>query len=178
MDIQTHSRTQQIKQLSRYLFIALTGFRYLLFLGWPAIAVVAFIPSGSLYLGDALIPIESINLSFKGLILALYAAGLFIMLRISYHFRELMKQFMQGDIFGAEAIASVRGALHSGIVFFILSWLHALLGCIYDYSVNSTLDISFATEIVIACIYFGLMYTLLWALEIGADLNEESEMTI
>ncbi|SEA47624.1 hypothetical protein [Alkalimonas amylolytica] len=178
MDIQTHSRTRQIKQLSRYLFIALTGFRYLLLLGWPAIVVVAFIPSGSLYLGDALIPIENMSLPFKGGILALYAVGLTIMLRINHHFRALMKQFMQGHIFGPEAIASVRGALHSGMVFFILSWLYVLFGLIYDYSINSELDFSFVTEIAIACIYFGLMYTLLWALEIGADLNEESEKTI
>ncbi|MDP4535771.1 hypothetical protein Q3O60_06205 [Alkalimonas collagenimarina] len=178
MDIQTHSRTRQIKQLSRYLFIALTGLRYLLFLGWPAIVAIAFIPSGSLYLGEALIPIESISLPFKGFILVLYAVGLTIMLRINHHFRQLMKHFMQGHIFDPDAIGSVRGALHSGIVFFLLSWLYVLLGLIYDYSVNSRLDFSFTTEIVIACIYFGLMYTLLWALEIGADLNEESEMTI
>ncbi len=178
MDIQAHSRTQQIKQLSRYLFIVLTGFRYLLFLGWPAIAVVAFLPSGSLFLGDALIPVESISLSFKWSILALYAAGLVVMLKINRHFRELMKQFMKGNIFGFQAINSVRGALHSGIVFFILSSVQALVGSVYNYSVNSKLDISFTTELVIACIYFGLMYTLLWALEIGCDLNEESEMTI
>lgn len=178
MDIQTHSRTRQIKQLSRYLFFVLTGFRYLLLLGWPAIIVVAFLPSGSLSLGEALIPIESISLQFKWLILALYAVGLTIMLKINHHFRQLMKHFMQGHIFGPQAIASVRGALHSGIVFFLLSWLYALLGLIYDYSESAKLDISFATELVIAGIYFGLMYTLLWALEIGADLNEESEMTI
>lgn len=178
MDIQTHSRTHQIKRLSRYLFIVLTGFRYLLFLGWPALAVVAFLPSGSLFLGNTLIPIESISLPFKWLILALYAAGLVVMLRINHHFRELMKQFMKGNIFGQQAIGSVRGALHSGIVFFILSSVQALLGCVYHYSVSAKLDISFTTEIIIACIYFGLMYTLLWALEIGCDLNEESEMTI
>lgn len=85
---------------------------------------------------------------------------------------------MQGNIFGQKAITSVREALHSGIVFFVLSWFHALVGCVYDYIASSSLDISFATEIIIACIYLGLMYTLLWALEIGADLNEESEMTI
>jgi hypothetical protein len=27
-------------------------------------------------------------------------------------------------------------------------------------------------------LFFGLMYVLLWALEIGSDLNEESELTI
>ncbi|MEE2022971.1 hypothetical protein [Alkalimonas mucilaginosa] len=178
MDIQTHSRTHQIKQLSRYLYFVLTGMRYLLFLGGPAIVVVAWIPDGGLYLGNALIPIESISLLLKGGILALYAIGLLMMLRITQHFRQLMQQFMQGHIFHPKAIASVRGALHGGMLFFLLSWLYALLGSLYDYFVHARLDISFATEIVIACIYFGLMYTLLWALEIGADLNEESEMTI
>jgi|SRR5690554_221205 len=178
MDIQTHSRTWQIKRLSRYLSIVLTGFRYLLFLGWPAIVVVLFLPSGTLLLGNALIPIESISPLFKGVILALYAVGLVVMLRINHYFRELMKQFMKGNIFGSQAIGNVRGALHSGIVFFILSSVQALVGCVYDYSVNAKVDISFTTEIIIACIYFGLMYTLLWALEIGCDLNEESEMTI
>lgn len=178
MDIQTHSRTRQIKQLSRYLSIALTGLRYLLFLGLPGLVIVAFLPTGTLKIGNASVPLESTGFLLKAVILSLYACGLIIMIKMNHHFRTLMKQFIDGNIFGHEAIAQVRGALNSGIVFFVLSCVHALFGCIYNYSAGAPLDISFATEIVIACVFFGLMHTLLWALEIGCDLNEESEMTI
>jgi hypothetical protein len=40
--------------------------------------------------------------------------------------------------------------------------------------VNVNVDVSF----IFALMFFGLMYVLLWALEIGSDLNEESELTI
>lgn len=178
MDIQTHSRTHQIKQLSRYLFIALTSIRYLLFLGLPGLVVVAFLPAGTLKVGNASVPLESAGFLLKGVILSLYACGLIIMIKMNHHFRALMKQFIDGNIFGHEAIAQVRSALNSGIVFFVLSCVHALFGCLYNHSIGAPLDITFATEIVIAGVFFGLMHTLLWALEIGCDLNEESEMTV
>lgn len=178
MDIQQHSRTHQIKQLAHYLYLALSGFRYLLFLGWPALVVVAFIPEGTLQLGSVAVPFGVGDELLKGAILLLYAAGLLVMIRLTQCFRRLMLQYRVGQLFSEDAINSVRGALRVGIVFVVLSWVHAIAGSLYQYIHTGLLDISFASEILIAVIYFGLMYTLLWALEIGSDLNEESEMTI
>ncbi len=178
MDIQTHSRTQQIKRLSRHLYGALSALRYLLHLGWLGIAIVVFIPQGTLVVGDTAIPVGKDDYLLKGLILPLYALGLALMIKLNHHFRDLMKQYMKGHIFSDQAISSVKGALNTGIAFVLLSWVHVLTAAIYSYSSGAPLDFSFTTEILIALIYFGLMYTLLWALEIGRDLNEESEKTI
>jgi hypothetical protein len=178
MDIQAHARTQQIKELSQCLYNALTGLRYLLFLGWPAILFLAFFAEGELHVGESSLLIEKLGVFSKSLILFLFALGLILMLRINHHFRELMRHFTRGNVFSIHAITHVRGALKNGILFFALSLFQELAGWIYTLTNAPTFNISFTGDIIIAGIFFGLMYTLLWTFEIGCDLNEESDLTI
>lgn len=178
MDIQTHSRTQQIKRLSRHLHTALSGIRYILYLGWPAIAFLALFAEGYLAMGDTDVFVAKDNYLLKGLILPLYAIALVIMLRINREFRGLMKQYMKGHIFSDEAIGYVKNALKAGIAYIAVYILQALVGIVYNNSIDAPIEFSFAKEIIIPLVFFGLMFTLMWALEIGRDLNEESERTI
>lgn len=178
MDIQTHSRTQQIKKLSRHLHTALNGIRFILYLGWPGIIFIAIFAEGQLYMGDTQVFVAKNDYLLKGLILPLYAIALVIMLRINREFRGLLQQFMKGHIFSAEAIGNVKGALGAGIAYTGVYVLQALIGIVYNSSINAPIEFSFVKEIVFPLIFFGLMLTLIWALEIGRDLNEESEGTI
>lgn len=178
MDIQMHSRTQQITRLSRHLYTALNGIRYILYLGWPGIVFLAIFAEGHLSMGDSEVFVAKDNYLLKGLILPLYAIALVIMLRINREFRGLMKQYMKGHIFSDEAICHVKNALKTGIAYIVIYLLQALMGIVYNNSMGAPFEFSFAKEIIIPSVFFGLMFTLLWALEIGRDLNEESEGTI
>jgi hypothetical protein len=178
MDIQTHTRTQQIKRLSRYLLIALNGVRFLMYLGWPGIIFIAVYAEGHLPLGDNRVFVEKSDYLLKGLILPTYAVALVIMLRINQEFRGLMKQYINGHIFSDEAIGCVKTALKAVIAYILVYFLQALIGLIYNSSIGAATEFSPVKEIIIPLIFIGLMFTLLWALEIGRDLNEESEGTI
>ena len=178
MDTQNHSRTKQIKVLSKHLYHVLTVIYFGLFLGWPAIVFVFFAPSGTLTVGDSALAIETLNTFSKALILSLFSVGLAIMIKISSHFRQLMRHFMLGNIFIPGAIAQVRGALSSGVLFFLLSIIQTFVGAEISSTNTPNFSISFSANLLVAGTFFGLMYTLLWALEIGCDLNEESELTV
>jgi len=178
VDIRNNARTQQIQNLSGHLYHALSFLRYILYMGWVGIATLVFIPEGNYWVGDANIQVASGNFFLKGLILMLYAFGLLVMLKLNEAFRNLMKQYMKGNIFTEQAIFYVRSALKAGIAVVVISLLHQITGAVYSYFYNSEIDISFAPQIVAAVIYFALMYILLWALEIGGDLNDESINTI
>ena len=71
-----------------------------------------------------------------------------------------------------------RLSLKNGMLFFALSLLHKLFGWLHTLSTDPGFSIAFIGHTIIAGIFFGLMYTLLWTLEIGSDLNEESDLTI
>lgn len=178
MDIQTHSRTQQIKRLSRYLHLALNAVRYVLYLGWAGIAFIAFYAEGYLPMGNTQVLVEQSDYMLKGLILPIYAVALVIILRINFEFRGLMKQYMKGNIFSGEAIGYVKNALKGVIAYVLVYLLQAIIGLVYNSSIGAAVEFSLIKEVVLPLIFIGLMFTLLWALEIGRDLNEESEGTI
>lgn len=48
----------------------------------------------------------------------------------------------------------------------------------YSATKSSPIMVPVNLDFIGALMFFGLMYVLLWALEIGCDLNEESELTI
>lgn len=179
MDIQTHERTKQIRNISRWLFVLLSIVKYGLHLFWLAVIWIAvFVDQGSLVVGGHEVFIENISLQVKYFILCLFSAALILWIRIATNFRDLMKHFMAGDVFSVQAISHVRAGLNNGILWFVLTLMQK---CFFWYlaSANAaTFDFSLGKEVFIATLFFGLMYTLLWTLEIGCDLNEESEKTI
>jgi hypothetical protein len=180
MNIQQHARITKIKKLSRYLYLCLTGIHYLLWILCPLAVVLMLISKEVTFkLNDAvLIPASDLTL-VQHLILVICIAPIFyFLLKLSYHFRELIRYFSDGDIFNKKAIDHARKSLLNGFAIYGMYLIIGFAGWIYLLTQQQNHNITMNGNFILGLIFFGLMYLLLWALEIGADLNEESELTI
>jgi hypothetical protein len=124
------------------------------------------------------IPSADITFLQRMMILIYFVPSYFFVLKLSYHFRELIRFFSVGDIFNKKAIEHARNALLNGVAFYGVYLISLFAGWVYLLMTQPTNHIVMNNDFIIGFIFFGLMYILLWALEIGADLNEESELTI
>lgn len=182
MNVQQHERTTQIKKVSRYLCVALTWIGYLLWVFCPLLAIAILAGSGesryTFLLGG--VAVENVDLSYlhRILIVLLMTVFFFFLIKLTNHFRELIRYFSKGEIFNKDAIGHARKSLLHGLVVFGFYLSTLIAGFVYTVANTSTVNISLNIGVVSGFIFFGLMYVLLWALEIGADLNEESELTI
>lgn len=179
MDIQRHERIARIKQISGYLYVCLTWVRYALWVVWP-LMVVVFLVGGKMQLTVGVVQMQDVELTLvqRLLMVALLSVFLWLALKITHHSRELIRHFSVGDIFNKQAIDHARKALHHGMVIYGV-YLVSLLGSwFYSAMQTSPVHIVVNTDFIVALMFFGVMYVLLWALEIGCDLNEESELTI
>lgn len=198
MNVQQHARIAQIKQFSGYLYVCLTWIRYFLLLAWPAIVI--FILGGMIF-GDG-IKADDETLLRRVVLAVLFSvfisALLFLVLQLCFHFRELIRYFSKGHIFNKGAVCSARKALSYALILYgfciakgiIIETFFLLLFLTFDLppvniplfdisSLNGALRNFLASfDFICTLIFFGFMYVLLWALEIGCDLNEESELTI
>lgn len=179
MDIQQHERIARIKQISGYLYVGLTWARYLFWVMCPLIVgVVLFGSNGTLILGDVQTAVTELSVAQRGLLLAVVAVVLFFLLNVIHHFRGLMRYFSAGDIFNEKAIDHARKALHYSLGFFLAHIAGSIAMSAYLYIGAQDFQISLDGNYIFGLLVFGLMFVLLWALEIGRDLNEESELTI
>lgn len=123
-----------------------------------------------------MLPVEPMSLLTKTVVLVLFGSALFLMLQLNRYFRELMRHFTLGDVFSQAAITNVKHTLKSGVFLVVMAIVQHLVawGC----SHAPYFHVALLWDLAVAGLFFGLMYTLLWALEIGVDLNEESEKTI
>lgn len=181
MNVQRHQRIEQIKKLSEYLRRTLTLVGYLLWLAWPMLLLLPFIHSdGTLKIGE--------NLSFAyhelTLMQRIALSGVFAVVVVVSQFsvryaRDLMAHFSEGEIFNRNVLQTARKAIHFGIAMVGIDVLFDLTGAVYRLFSSGEIHLSalFGT-LFNGFLFFGLMYVLLWALEIGSDLNEESELTI
>lgn len=179
MNVQQHERIARIKKVSGYLYVCLTWIRGFLWLMWPVIAIV-FLFGDKVRLSVGVVDINDVELTIaqRILMVAIVSVFLFLALKLTHHFRELIRHFSGGDIFNKQAIDHARKALMNGMVIYGL-YLCTLLGSwLYSATQTSPLSVSLDGNFIMALMFFGLMYVLLWALEIGCDLNEESELTI
>lgn len=179
MNIQQHERIARIKQISSYLYLCLTWMRYLLWLVWPLIAVIFFIGDKvNFTVGAMQIDDVELTLTLRLIIVTTAALFLFLALKLIHHFRGLIKHFAKGDIFNKNAIDHARKALLNGLVIYGLYVSSALVSWLYVAAQTTKVSAEINVNFILALMFFGLMYVLLWALEIGCDLNEESELTI
>lgn len=179
MNIQKHARIKNIQKLSGYLLKALTWISYAIAIAWPLLAIIMLIGDEKLSIAfaDAKLSIADINYALRLLICAVISVAFFFLLKGLYQFRELMRYFIKGEIFNAAAIEHARKALFNGLIVFAVFIVYEFAGWIYKILNTSTISISIPV-IIYGCIFFGLMYVLVWALEIGRDINEESDLTI
>lgn len=181
MNIQQHERIARIKKVSRYLYLFLTAIRYFFWAIWPLALVVALFldATGSIkYIGD--LEVKLVDLSFpQRIVLAIFISVFFFFeLRVIHYCRELTRHFANGDIFNKKAIAHARKALLNALVIYGVQLSCTLAYWGYSYIKNPAEPLVIDLDYVFAFMLFGLIYVLLWVLEIGCDLNEESELTI
>lgn len=179
MNVQQHERIARIKQISGYLYVCLTWIRYALWLVWPLIPIIFFIGDKvNFTVGSAQIDDVELTLFLRLLIVAIASVFLFLTLKLIHHFRALIKHFSEGDIFNKKAIDHARKALLNGLVIYGFYAGSALASWLYNATQTAPISVTVNAEFILVLMFFGLMYVLLWALEIGCDLNEESELTI
>jgi Protein of unknown function (DUF2975) len=183
MNIQQHVRTARIKKLSHYLYVVLTAIQILLIVILIGIAMnTVFGTSAKVNVNISLYGLNfnpaDLSLLQRILIVLHMSLGSFFLLKLLHHFRELIRAFSLGDIFNKKAIAHARHALRYGLMGYGFYWLSVLAVWIYLSKTQEPIHVSINGNLMLGLIFFGVMYILLWALEIGADLNEESELTI
>lgn len=179
MNIQQHERIAQIKKLSRGLYLALTTTEYLLWVLWPlTLAWVWLGTKGTITLIDHSIDSASLSFLQRCLIAAVISVMLFLLLKVTRHLRQLMLHFTEGDIFNRKAIDHARQALHHALGIYGMYLLSSIAMAMYVFVTSHSFSFFFDGNFILGLIIFGSMYILLWALEIGCDLNEESELTI
>lgn len=179
MNIQQHERIVRIKKLSRGLYLALTGAEYLLWLVWPlALAWLWLGTKGTITLLEHSMDAASLGFLQRCLIAAVISLLLLLLIKVARHMRQLMLHFAEGDIFNRQAIDHARKALHHALGIYGIYLLSSLTMALYIFITHQSFDFSINGNFILGLIIFGSMYILLWALEIGCDLNEESELTI
>jgi hypothetical protein len=179
MNIQQHERITRIKKLSRYLYWALTGIQYLLWVLWPLTLIWLWAGTeGVIKLIDRSVDIASLSFLQRCLIGITVSAFLLVLLKVTYHLSQLILNFSTGNIFNKKAIGHARKALRYALGTYAIYLGGTLATWFYLYMSHQIFHVMLNGDFIFGLIIFGLMYVLLWALEIGCDLNEESELTI
>lgn len=179
MNVQQHERIARIKHISGYLHICLTWIRYALWMVWP-LMVVLFLVGDKMQITVGALQLKDVELTIvqRIVMVAVVSVYMFFALKLTHHFRGLIRHFSDGDIFNKQAIDHARKALGTGMVIYGL-YLCTLLGSwFYTATQSSPVQVSINSNFILMLMFFGLMFVLLWALEIGCDLHEESELTI
>ena len=182
MNIQQHQRIAQIKKVSGYLAVTLTWIGYLMWLLWPAL-LLPLLPNTTIKLmgSDACKAMSNLALGYPAriVIVLLSGIGLYFAQQFVRHLRDLMRHFSRGEIFNAGAITLAKRALSRAMILF---WLN--IGFLFASQIVRAMNSAWQSitidpsVLIYGFLAFGLMYVLLWTLEIGHDLNEESELTV
>lgn len=180
MNVQQHARIARIKQFSRYLYVCLTWMRYLLMVMWPLMVIFVVVSSRGQFTFLGGVPIDAVDVTLLQRIgVAIFLSVFFFLtLQLVFHFRELIRHFSNGDIFNKKAIDHARKALWYGLLIYGSYVASLAVNWFYNVTKSSPVNIQVNLDFILVLMFFGLMYILLWALEIGCDLNEESELTI
>ncbi|MFZ6819746.1 hypothetical protein [Undibacterium sp. Ji22W] len=194
----TSERNQRIaafRKVSGYLIwvsmplLILTGL-----IGAITLLIFACLPSGDVSLVDIAInmtsvkdPIEwiwkaKLNISSKISCIAIAGIGLYMATYIIFYFHGLIECFYEGEIFNKVAVNHARKAYKMNLYLAYFAYgcqLLAIGAAYYAGSSNIGLRIdNLVTNILMFLIELGFLSLMLWALEIGTNLNEEAELTI
>jgi hypothetical protein len=187
MNVMRHKRIERIKRLSGYLrlFLSLISYGLVLMVFtafvFPLIGMLPIEPS----INPVIKTIQMPPMQKIGISVVILAFSLLPLFSVRYAC-ELMTYFSKGEIFNRRALLAARKA----ILFGLGSLLGPLLlkqicllfmgGNFFGLGIYPFLPLipSLTESLFYGLMFFGLMYVLLWALEIGTELNEESELTI
>lgn len=110
---------------------------------------------------------------------------LFILIPLTYiitQVQHLVRCFHSGDIFNIRALNHARKAYHANLYFSLVSiFLHFAAICFVAFHLdkgNGDRVLNWIYYSGVTLIDLGFYSLILWALEIGTNLNEEAELTI
>jgi hypothetical protein len=178
VNIRHHERIAQIKKLSRYLYLILTGIQYVLWVLCPLALFSLWAGTEGVIHLDRPINVANLSILQRCLMTLIVSGVLLLLLNVIRHLRQLILYFANGDIFHKRAVDHARKALQTALIIYGFYVLSSLAMWTYINITHQSFHMSFNGKFVFGLIIFCLMYILLWALEIGRDLNEESELTI
>jgi hypothetical protein len=194
MKIQDHPRFQNIHRVSGY-FLFLTGFLIILtpLIGLGMCVKVLFTSSGdigivwflsrSFFQSDFLSAFDAgVTLPLKIFVLAVITLTIVMAEIILIHLNKLLSSFWDGDVFNVETLKNAKTAFKANIfisVFYLgLELVGWLLNCITTHGMPGEAFAHLIDSVVDNAVWFGITLLIIWALEIGVALHEESELTI
>lgn len=176
MNVQRHARIAQIRKLSAYMRHALRFFEYLIYIGF--IAAVLMIPAAkglSVKLGSETFAPAEVTMSQRLLVLGGISIVLLLTLFVARYMRQMMEQFREGKVFDVDAIRLARKAVNCALVLYLFKVGTEIAGIVYSGKIEVP---GLPLTLLYGFFYFGLVQVILWALEVGRDLSDESELTI
>lgn len=195
MNLERNKRIAAFRKVSGYfIWLSMPLLVFVYFLGLMTMIGLLSVDSGKADI-DQLIRIMAENPSdLPALIKSGVTAGarIFLIILLSFfvstfiyiltHVQKLIKCFREGDIFNARALTHARKAyqmnLLSGAIFVFIELLFCTYCLTYLPLDKSDQVISFLGNTLYFLVEIGVLSLILWALEIGTDLNEEAELTI
>lgn len=194
MKIQNHPRFQNIRKVSGY-FLFLTGFWIVMtpLVGLGAGVKVLFTSSGEmgivLFLSRCFFQADFLNVFEAGVtwplkifVLAIIVLTIVIAEIILIHLNKLLSSYEEGDVFNVETLKNAKAAFKANVLisvlylgFELVGWFlncittHGMPGEALSHLLGSAFDIA---------VWLGITLLIIWTLEIGVALHEESELTI
>lgn len=193
MKIQDHPRFQNIRKVSGY-FLFLTGFSIVLIplIGLGMCVKVLFTSSGDMgivwFLSRCFFQADFISfetgITWPLKIFVLFAIVLTTVFAeiILFHLNKLLASFQAGDVFNVETLKNAKAAFKANVLisvlylgFELIGWFlncittHGMPGEAFSHLLGSFFDIA---------VWLGITLLIIWTLEIGVALHEESELTI
>ena len=206
MNVQQHTRIAQIKRLSGYMHTALRWVANLSLLIWLFLVLkyqFSFVMIAANIFTDFSFNIHSYPFYVVGTLALVFGTlNMYFVLKVISHLRDGMRSFQQGDVFNGATISHARSAAMNALFVWGIDLFHRVgfllilsffvsplpstgspdLSSEAITSMNTSENIGrwlmFGNDVFYGLMFFGLIYLFVWALEIGRDLNEESELTI
>lgn len=195
MEIRTHTRIQAIRKVSGYFLLGLSFFQVAI----PTLACVfaclillsstntnSFQDVFWQYLQSEKsiwdILFGGVSLQVKLVSILLISTLFFVIEVIVIYLRKLVECFYDGNIFHHAAITYAKKAFNWNIaltiVILAVEFCLSLVNTVYGIEKNSLSISTWIASVVDEAIWIGCLLLIIWALEIGVDLNEEAELTI
>nr|WP_314860884.1 hypothetical protein [uncultured Undibacterium sp.] len=125
---------------------------------------------------------QRFNWTAKIFVVITYLGCCYLILKTLFHFEQLIECFYDGDIFNQKALSHARSAFNFNLLInIVLMFMHCVFVVITIINANHNIWLRIAAlmdHLLIVAISIGFYSLILWALEIGTDLNEEAELTI
>lgn len=189
------TKIQNISRVSRallWLVTPCTFFIYFIIIFF--VLFFCFVPSGALSSTDLIIATVEEDKFFhfiesKGLLFSARAFAITIFLTLFIpcifllkHLKQVLQCFHRGDIFNKTALTHARKAYAINL-FIVLSGIAInLIGVVAVISIEGRVDIDYLTNWVSdsssGLIEIAISTLLIWAFELGTDVNAEAELTI